>query len=341
MPIGELPGRISNFAGRVKEGAKNTFGMNPSGLSPEQEAFGMNPRRAYWSAALGDLANVTMGQPFQNRGMQVNAAQQQHMQALEQQKQQEELKREALRIQELNALKERQGQDPTIIREARELYPNDPEAQRQYVENYRNRAPMQVNISDKNQGQYIGDMLKNVPESYEAAISAADEISRYDTMEQLIPYIGTTGNTKEFMVNLRGGLNSLGLGRVADFMGALGEAAGVDFFSGDQGAAELFRALSRNDVLNRARELYPVSDRDIAFLQETAVTLKMSDPEAMTSMLKRNRQAAQRRIDFYNWQRQTLSGYQGIPPLPEVVPYDIDRIRNRASQLEQELFGGQ
>lgn len=340
MPLGELPGRLSDFIGATKRSTKHALGLDPSGLEPDDEAFGMNPRRAYWAAALQDLSSMTMGQPMQGLGMQVNQAQAQHVQQRRSDAINNEYKSAIAQAQLMNAMKPAKGEGtPSIIREARELYPDDPDRQREYVEAYRAKAPNSVSIdfADSGPKEYLQGLLKDVPAVHQAATQAADEIARYDAMDALIPQLGNTGNAKEWAMNLRSGLTSLGMGHIGGFLDALSEAAGGDIFTGDQGAAELFRALSNQDVLDRAKELYPVSNTDIQFLKEMSVTMKtMSDPEAMRSMLGNRRRQSQRAIDQYNWHRQALQQIPGLPPLPEIIPYDTNAIGRRADQLEAE-----
>jgi hypothetical protein len=332
MPLGELPGRIGNTV-------KRTFGFEPSGLPPEDELYGINPRRAYWSAALADLANFSMGEKFQNAGQATNAAQQQWVAQNEQNRINNQYKDMIGQAQLISAMKPGRGQQPTaIIQEAQYLFPDDPAAQQKYIEDYRAKSGININWNDKNQGQYTGKLLEQVPAIRDAAMQASDEIARYNTMEQLIPQLGNTGTAKEWLTSLRGGLASLGMGGAAGFLDALSEAAGADFFSGDQGAAELYRALANQDVLDRAKDLYPVSNTDIEFLKQISATMKaMSDPDAMRSMIGNQRARSQRQIDQYNWYRQTLSGFEGIPPLPEIIPYDINAIQRRTQELEREL----
>lgn len=342
MPLGELPGRLSNFIGTTGQKIKEGAGFTPSGLAPEDELYGMNPRRAYWSNALIDLANFTQGGQMQGLGQQANAGQTMHMQQRRQEMQDNEVRNAIAQAQLMNAMKPPKGSEKTPLqKEAEAMFPNDSQQQANWIQEVRRKSGINVNTGDNRQNAHLDSLLAGVPEVHAAAIGAADEIARYNAMEDLIPYLGNTGNTKEFMVNLKSGLNGLGMQNIAGFIDTLGEVIGGDPFSGDQGAAELFRAMSNQDVLDRARELYPVSNTDIQFLKETTATLKtMSDPEAMRTMIKNRRSRSQRSIDQYNWYRQSLQGIEGLPPMPEIIPYDIDAVQRRAAELEAELNGG-
>ena len=336
MPIGELPGRIGNFIDTAGQRIKEVAGYTPSGLAPEDELYGINPRRAYWSNALIDLAGVTMGQAPQGLAQNAAAQQQLHVQQRQQDAYDSEVKAMIAEAQLRNAMKPPKGSEKTPLqKEAEGMFPNDPQRQSDWIQEVRRKSGIEINTGDKRQNAHFDSMLKAVPEVHAAAIGAADEIARYNTMEDLIPYLGNTGNTKEFMVNMKSGLNALGMQGVTGFIDTLSEAAGVDFFSGDQGATELFRALTNQDVLDRARELYPVSNTDLQFLKEITATLKtMSDPEAMISMIGNRRARSQRTLDQYNWYRNSLSGVEGLPPMPEIIPYDTDAIRKRVAELE-------
>jgi hypothetical protein len=273
-----------------------------------------------------------MGQPMQGLGMQVNQAQQQHVQQRQADAINNEYKSAIAQAQLMNAMKPPKGEAATSLqKEAEGMFPDDPAKQAEWIQSVRAKSPNSVSIDFAQAGpkQFLEGLLKDYPTVYNAATQAQDDISRFDAMDALIPSLGNTGNAKEWATNLRSGLNSVGMGNVGGFLDALTEASGGDLFSGDQGAAELFRALSNQDVLARAKELYPVSNRDIDFLKEMSVTMKtMSDPQAMRTMLQNRRQKSQRAIDQYNWYKKSLEPL-GLPPMPEIVPYNTGRITDQ------------
>jgi hypothetical protein len=312
MPIAELPGRIGNFIGGVADKAKSTFGFEESGLNKEEELYGMNPRRAYWAAALGDLANVAGGGKFEGRGQQVNAQQQQWQEQLRQQKELEEMKQQQLHINYLNAVKAKNETDPSIIREARLLYPDDPARQQKYVEDYRaKRDPIQINIGDKWQDKLMGNIMETRGEAMKADASNR----RYQGMLELIPHLGRTGPGAEAITRFKGAATQFGAEEWVNFLDGVAETAGLDLTSGNQGARELFIALQNQDIVNRARELYPVSNSDLKILKQMTATLSgQSDPKAMEAIIREQIELNRGTIDYYEWMRNSLPPEIGPPP---------------------------
>lgn len=351
MAIGELPGRIGNFIdntpgmkqagrfmGNVGRGAQSFFGFEDSGLEKEQELYGINPRRAYWSAALADLANVAGGGQYQNQAGQTNAAQQQWQEQLRQQKMLEDLKRQQMGISYLNATK---TDDPSIVREAEFMFPDDSAKQREYIQQYRDKPSTQFNIGEDFQTSILKGMFEMRPE----VVQAEHDIRRYGAMKDLIPNLGNTGTGAEGMTSFRGFLSQAGMEEWAGFINTIGKAVGVEVFSGEPGARELFRALSNQDVVGRAKELYPVSDSDIRILKQMAATLSgSSDPRVLESLIDEELSKRQSVLGQYDFYKQMLEA-QGItmPPTPgpgsmNLHGLDVDQgLQQEIDTLRQEL----
>lgn len=101
----------------------------------------------------------------------------------------------------------------------------------------------------------------------------------------------------------------------------------MDFFSGDLGANELFRALSTGGVIEEASELYPVSDKDMGLLKEMVATLRINDKDTMQILINRGKEQAQIPINLYNTNRgymdnapeevrSVLPTFQALPETP-------------------------
>lgn len=316
MPMGELPGRLGQF-----------FGMDAGDVPKDEQAFGMNPRRAYWTFALQDLASIASTHggatgEMSSKAMEANAYQQKYQQAVMQQKQNQLYQQQIAQAALLNAWKTKDS-STTAMRnaEAMGLVPGTPE----YSDFIRQASlrPL-VDQSDKTQNQYYEDMLKHVPEVRDRAANAADGMSRVDAMEKLIPLLGRTGPGKDMMVGVKGFFNQVGMSWVPDFIDSMAQTAGSEaVFTGQQGAQELFRALGGDAVLAKAKELYPVSNADINFLKEINATLALNDPQAMMALLGGRRNSLQRDLDTYEWYRSALEKFEGVPPLPPIKPYQM------------------
>lgn len=338
MPIGDLPGRMGNFiqgaargtknaAGQLATGLKEGFGFEESNVPDDEQLYGINPRRAYWANALADFSNMAQGHPFQGMAMQGKANQQRFQQQMKQQKIAEELKRQQLGIGMLNAMK---NKDPSIIQEAKKLYPNDPDKQRKYVEDYRKKAGVQVNMGQ----EWKDKLMSNIMEVRPEAVRAQQDVRRYDAMLELIPSLGRTGPGAEAMTTFRGFLDQMGMNELAGSINAVSQVAGVDFFSGDQGARELFRALSNQDIVGRARELYPVSDSDIRILKQTAATLSgQSDPKALEALIREQKQERTSTLQYYDWMRSMMP--EGVTPPPGIDQEGGMDLRGVGSQREE------
>lgn len=335
MAIGQLPGRIGNFiqgaaqrtgevAGNIGSELREGFGFGESNVPEDEQLYGVNPRRAYWAAALGDFSRMAAGQPFQGSAQETQQRQQLFQQQIKQRKAQQQ-------IQLLNALKS-SDRTPNIIREARELYPNDPAAQKEYVEDYRKKAGVEVNMGQDWQTQIMG----NIMEARSGAVKAGQNVRRYNAMLELIPSLGNTGGGAEAMTTFRSTLNQFGLEELSSAVDAFGQVAGVDIFSGDQGARELFRALSNQDIISQARELYPVSNSDIQLLKQMAATLSgQSDSAAMEALIRERLVHEQNTLDQYEWLRGQLP--PGITPPPSVPggSMDLQGIGSKRQRLEE------
>jgi len=336
-----VPGMLGRLPGRMSSAAKPIFGLESSGLSPEEEAFGMNPRRAYWSSALADLGSVVGGQGDPNTRMQTNQIQTQHQQQLKANEFMENYRSQMAMASLLNARKSKS----TITKEqqnaaAMGLEPGSPE----YAEYIRQvtTKPL-VSMGGDVSAEFYSDIASRLPDARAEATKSQLDLSRFQVMETLIPHLGETGVGKELMVSFRSSLNQFGMADSANFIDALGEAAGIDVFDGDQGVQELFRALSSQDVIGRAKELYPVSNSDINLLREMVASLKINDKDAMRVLIDRGKQQAQIPIDRFNEYRGYMKnapgeGFPEIPPLND-VPWldssgvtpddDYDELRTR------------
>jgi hypothetical protein len=162
----------------------------------------------------------------------------------------------------------------------------------------------------------------NIMDVRTEAVEASNRLASYDAMEEILPYLGKTGVGKESMTSFRSFMNQFGMGSAAGALDAVMETAGIDLLSGDQGAQELFRALSNEEVVEKARLLAPVSDSDRSFLREMAATLATGDPEAAKVLIERGRRKQRGVIDKYNWMRGQLP--EGVPLPPEVGVDPLD-----------------
>lgn len=335
MPMGNLPGRIGNFIQGAARGTKNTagrignelkegFGFGESEIPEEEQLYGINPRRAYWANVMADFSNMAMGQPYQNSAMQGQANQKLFQNKMKQQKQQNA-------IQMMNAMKQK-DQTPNIVREAKFMHPDDPEAQRKFIEDYRKKSGVQVNMGQEWQDRIMGDILDTRGE----AVKANRDIRRYDAMLELIPSLGNTGGGAEAMTTFRSTLEQFGLGELSGAIDAVGKAAGIDVFSGDQGARELFRALSNQDIVGRARELYPVSNSDIQLLKQMTATLSgQSDPKALEALIKEQRNDREQTIQHYEWMRGLLPEEIPAPPPVQGGRMDLQGVGTQRQELEE------
>lgn len=330
MAIEELPGALTDFIGRTTRPVRETFGLVPSGLKPEEELFGMNPRRAYWANALADLSQLGRTGVMGDRAMQGRAAQTEHMNRL---KQQAQAKKYQDAIAEAGLLNAMRGKDSrtTLERnlEAAGYSPGTREFQDAMREAMK-KGPL-VDMGQDIASQY----LEALPDAYQAASEARTDIGRYSRMLDLLPQLGETGPGKNAMVNFKGFLNALGMNDVANFIDGVSEIVGADFFSGDQGAAEFYRALNTGDVIGKARELYPVSDRDLQFLFQMTPALNLSDKRAMEAIIRSNIEGANRNIQYYDAIRSNLPEGTGTP-LPEIPTYEFDT-DDEYTRLKNEL----
>lgn len=319
MDIGEdLSDIASNIGRRAVQGARAAgeyFGFAAPNMPREELAYGMNPRRAYFSAALTDLANFAGGGRLQGLGMQANQQQAQHQQRVQAQRAREEYNQQIADAAMANARRGRAGTSAMQNAQAMGLQPGTPEYEA-YIRQVTTK-PLVNMASD----EVMKSMVDQLPGAYERARAAQESLYRYDMMEQLIPQLGNTGPGKNFMTNLRGGLKAIGFGGAAEFIEAVGQVTGVDLFSGDTGAAELFRALGTPAILEQAKELYPVSDRDLAFLTQMAPTLSVSDPNVLRQLINQGREGARGDIQYYDFLRGQLpTSPQAGPELPGFDP---------------------
>ncbi len=315
--IGEITSDIAGAIGRATKRAGQTVadyaGLAPSGLAPEQEAHGMNPRRAYLSAAMLDLAQFGTTGQMRGMGQQVNRQQQQHIQAIKARQARERYNEMIGSAAMMNANRGAAGTQAMRNAAAMGLKPGT-QAYNDYIRQVTTKPLVDMGSEIQNQ------FMDQLPDAYTAASAAASTLARYDTMEKLIPRLGQTGPGKNAMTNFRGGLNALGMSGAANFIDALSEAAGADFFSGDQGAAEFFRALGTRDILSQAKKLYPVTDRDIRFLEQMAPMLSISDPDAMMDIIQQGREEANRDIEYYNYIQSNSPPGAGAR-LPTIKPW--------------------
>ncbi len=319
--ISDVASFIGRQAGNIGRQIQNVTGFTDSGLAPEEEAFGMNPRRAYWSAALADLANFSNTGQMQGTGMQVNQQQQNWQENLRRRKVIEDYQR-------MNAMtgmmKAMQGPKGTTLERnlaAAGYTPGTPEYQ-EAMRKAMEKGPL-VDMGQDWQSQIMGQL----PDAFQKASTAREDIGRYERMLELSQsgQLGNTGPGKNAMVNFKGFLNAMGMQGAANFIDGVGEIAGVDLFSGDQGAQEFYRALNTQDVIGKARELYPVSDRDMAFLMQMTPALNVADDDARNALIRGQMERANRDIQYYDFLkgRLDLPEGQGTIPLPEIPTYDF------------------
>lgn len=322
--IGQLPGRLSSGAKGVASGYKRITGNYPSGLSKEEELYGMNPRQAYWSASLSDMASVIAQQGNPGKRFEIMEAQQRHTQNLRQAQELKKYREQMAKAALLNATKPRGSdwtghmKDATAILGADKVY--SPEWQ-ELVRKLSMTPAMQFNMGPKVGTEFYQDVLSNIPDARADARKAQTDITRYKVMESLIPHMGATGLGKDMMTSFRSALNQFGMNEYAEFMDAVGEAAGIDFFSGDQGVTELFRALGTEDIIGQAKQLYPVSNSDINLLREMVASLRINDKDTLRVLIQSGLNKAQIPIDRFNELRGYITNSpqeirDALPPIP-------------------------
>ena len=123
---------------------------------------------------------------------------------------------------------------------------------------------------------------------------------------------------KEFETDVRSFLQTFGMEGLEDVV----KSIYPDIFTGDLSATQFFRALGSTDVLDRARELYPVSNIDITLLKQASASL-MQSPEAMYGLIEQRRGAAQKDIELYNVISQSTALKEGGINLPSFGMPDL------------------
>jgi hypothetical protein len=275
------------------------------------EASGMNPRRAYWANALSDMGNMARGGADQNTRMQGNMAQQQHQRAMQQEAFMRAYKSQMANAAILNAQKRPDTRSVAEkMAEAAGHKRGTPEYQA-FIKAYASKPGMTVNMGPKVGTEYYKGILKNLPEQEIAAQAGMQDIAKYNAMEALLPHIGNTGIGKEFVTHFRSALNQYGMSGVANALDIVTDSFGIDLFSGDVGAIEAFKALGTDDIVGRAKELYPVSNSDINLLKEMVANLRISDPDTQRMLIQTGRQKAQSPIDIFNRNRKIIN--EGAP----------------------------
>lgn len=320
-PVGRAAAKVGDFAidtgKQVGGAAADYFGFTDSGLDKADELYGINPRRAYWSNALLDLAGVSMGQAPQGLAQQSAAAQQQHIQQRQQQQMNNRARQQALMINAMNAMKD---SDPQIVRTAKRLYPGDKGAQDRFIlDYYEKRGGPLVDMGSDFNERIIDQVFELAPE----AEAAQFQIGRLEAMKSLIPALGKTGTGAEAITNMRGFFNAIGGTQWYDFLSSVANLAGLDLDSGDLGARELFRALGNVEIIGQASELYPVSNSDINLLKQSFASLSgQSDPKAMEALIQQEIEKRNMIIDRYDYARSLVP--KNIPPPPNVRSRQMD-----------------
>ncbi len=350
--MAEMPGEVANFAGRVPgmmarlpgrmAGGVKNFVQSGIGTN-EGDLYGINPRRAYWANALADLGNVAQGRGDQNTRMQGRAAQtaftRQQAQDAWQRQYQGQIAQAAL----LNAGKRPDAR--SVAEKMAEAAGHKPGTKeyKEFIRQYALKSQVSVNMGPKVGQGFLQDTLAGLPKSRSDAESAQRSLARYGAMESLLPYIGESGVGKDLMTSFRSSLNSFGLGEVGSFVDALAESSGWDFFSGDQGATELYRALNSKDIVGRARELYPVSNSDLNILREMTASLRINDKDAMRTLIQQGKLENQYPIDAFNRNRDYIRNappeyapyMPDVPPLKANPALDINGVTNQQSEWDR------
>jgi hypothetical protein len=316
--LGDIGAGILSGGGKLLRRTIDPYaGKEPQG-NTEYETI--NPREQYWRGVGRDVTSVMLGQAPQNMGHRMADAADIYNREGPQRLADRKYKEDIARAQLLNAQRPPTPAKPSAFEAkllAMGLTPGTPEYQAAAKE-LAAKSGQTINMgNDFRQG-----IAGNIMDVRTEAVEASNRLASYDAMEEILPYLGKTGVGKESMTSFRSFMNQFGMGSAAGALDAVMETAGIDLLSGDQGAQELFRALSNEEVVEKARLLAPVSDSDRSFLREMAATLATGDPEAAKVLIERGRRKQRGVIDKYNWMRGQLP--EGVPLPPEVGVDPLD-----------------
>ena len=304
---------------RFTRGIGGFFGYNDSMLTEQQKRYkeitGGNPRKNMWLKAMfaGTNAETFRGVLEKDRA---------EKSAAEKYDTDMAYKQHIADTQRMNALKGSRRPDTRTVlqKEAEDLYGKGTPEYNEYIRKYRERSSTHVTPHSKVQFEAYKGYIKEVPEARSAAVAAVDSMERIDMMMELNDHLGNTGKGKEFFTGMKSFFTGLGMESTIDTLDSILEVAGIDAFSGDQGATELYQALNNEQILNHSSILRgPTSDRDINFLRDASAALRMSDPDARLALLRQNRKKYSHDIEYYDYIRKALSE-TGVnaPPLPEI-----------------------
>lgn len=334
--MGRLGNRMGSLPGRLASAGKTLMGFEPSGLTKRQELTGINPRRQYWANALADLSNVAGGGRYQNMAGQGRTAQTQHMEQLKQQETVNKFREQQLMISMMNAKKK--PDDRTTQMRNTEALGNKPGSTEYYTQlkALLKKGPL-VTMGEKWQTK----LNEDYPELYTNARNAQTDMDRLDAMDKLVASVGNFGKGKEFMTDLGSFLEQYELDDLKFAIDQAGEILGINFWSGDQDAAELFAAFANASVLGDLKKVGPpVSDKDIKFIQNLKASLtSTSSVEGQRALIKAQRKSAGIPLEVYDSIRS--SNQEAFAHWRKIEPSKFDTFGiGEAEKTDDEILRG-